>query len=95
VPSGRHRLGSWASLVRTAAEGTNMGEGTRGPNPEGDLGPGAFIGHEPEREAGPDSSDVVEGPVGGASLREPTEVEADDAGADLAALPGVDGLGGG
>jgi hypothetical protein len=37
-----------------------------------------------------DSSDVVEGPVGSAKLREPTEVEATDAGADLDELPEVD-----
>jgi hypothetical protein len=37
-----------------------------------------------------DASDVVEGPIGGASLREPSEIEADGAGADLASLPEID-----
>ena len=37
----------------------------------------------------PDSSDVVEGPIGGAALREPSDIEEDGAGADLDALPDV------
>ncbi len=37
-----------------------------------------------------DSSDVVEGPIGGASLRDPKEIEEEGAGADLDALPGVE-----
>ena len=37
-----------------------------------------------------DSSDVVEGPIGSASLREPSEIEAEGAGADLASLPEID-----
>jgi len=39
---------------------------------------------------GPDSSDVVDGPVGSAALREPAEVEREDLGADLDALPTPD-----
>lgn len=37
----------------------------------------------------PDSSDVVEGPIGDAALREPSAIEEDGAGADLDALPAV------
>ena len=41
----------------------------------------------PDEHAQPDASDVVEGPVGSARLREPSEVESEDAGADLDQLP--------
>ena len=51
---------------------------------EGDLGPGV------KDDAG--SNDVVEGPVGGASLRE--KVEARGAVADLASLPDIDAVAG-
>ncbi|MGZ8800949.1 MAG: hypothetical protein ACXWXF_13400 [Aeromicrobium sp.] len=37
-----------------------------------------------------DSSDVVEGSIGGASLREPSEIEEQGVGADLDGLPGVE-----
>ena len=63
------------------------------------LDPGADIGSEPklEEETIPggvqpgdiarDSSDVVDGPIGGASLNDPATNP--DQGADLSALPGV------
>lgn len=60
--------------------------------------PGAYIGHEPELEEesipggvtpGDERVDVVEGPIGGASLREPSEIEDEAAVADLDALPRV------
>jgi hypothetical protein len=41
----------------------------------------------PDEGDRPDASDIVEGPVGSARLREPSEVEAEDAGADLEQLP--------
>lgn len=48
----------------------------------------------PDEHAKPDASDVVEGPVGSARLREPSEVEAEDAGADLERLPDFRSTGG-
>ena len=41
----------------------------------------------PSQDKAPDSSDVVEGPIGGASLREPSEIEEEQAGVNREALP--------
>jgi hypothetical protein len=63
------------------------------------LDSGAYIGHEPELEEesipggvkpGDERVDVIEGPIGSASLREPSEIEDEGAGADLDALPRVE-----
>jgi hypothetical protein len=50
-------------------------------DPDGNGEPGA---------RSPDPIDVVEGPVGSAALREPSEVEREGLGADLDALPTPD-----
>ncbi len=42
---------------------------------------------KPNLDEGPDASDVVEGPVGSASLKEPT---GEPMGADLSQLPPID-----
>ena len=50
---------------------------------QGELDQGAYIGHEPERGAGRQRRSVA-GPVGSASMRAPSEIEADDGSAGRA-----------